>query len=93
MLRTVVVFAFLAAGAVPAIAAEKSDPRCALYGEGFKYVPNSATCVRISGQIRTDYTVGKKAKGFGSQTRITFETRTDTDFGPVRVLVSPKVEN
>ena len=93
MRRLFVALAFATVATLPALAGEKSDPRCALYGEGFIYSESAGMCLKISGEIRSDYRTGRKGKAFETQGQVTFDGRTETEFGPMRIVVSPKVSN
>jgi hypothetical protein len=75
---------------LPALADQKKDHRCDIYGEGFTYVESSGACVKISGDIRAGYSAGHKAKGFDTQGRVTLDARKQTDLGELRVVVSPE---
>ena len=68
---------------------------CPHYGPGYVEVPGSRTCVRISGRVVTDYTVGAKnaperrvdlPNGFGTGARVRVESRTETDIGPLHLI-------
>ncbi|MGA0597363.1 porin [Enterovirga sp. CN4-39] len=68
---------------------------CPHYGPGYVEVPGSRTCVRISGRVVTDYTVGAKntperrgdlPREFGTGARVTVESRTETDIGPLHLI-------
>ena len=79
--------AFLTA---PAVAEQKGDPRCALYGEGFTYSESTGTCIKISGDIRAGYKSGRQSRGFDTQGGVTLDARKETDLGQLRIVVSPK---
>ena len=93
MRRLTIAFAFVAATTLPAFAGDKSDPRCALYGEGFTYSESAGMCVKISGELRTDFKVGKKTKAFESQGEVTLDARKETEFGEMRIVVSPRISS
>ena len=72
---------------------------CPRHGPGFIEVPGSTTCIRIGGRVRADYDVGKRGGvarhrlapadrigGFGTSARLTVESRTDTELGPLRLI-------
>ena len=70
---------------------------CPQYGPGFIQLPGTTTCVRISGRVRADYDVGHRRPvrdriagdrigGFGTSGRITVDSRTETDYGPLRLI-------
>jgi hypothetical protein len=93
MHRIVIALAIAAAATLPALAGEQSDPRCAEYGKGFIYSETAGMCVKISGEIRSDYKMGNKTKAFDSRGEVTFDARRQTDFGELRIVVSPKASN
>ena len=70
---------------------------CPQYGPGFIKLPGTTTCVRISGRVRADYEVGgrrptrerlggERLGGFGTSGRVTVDSRTQTDYGPLRLI-------
>ncbi len=82
----------------PWVAPEVARP-CPRYGPGFIEVPGSTTCIRIGGRVRADYDLGGRGRvardrlapadrigGFGTGARLTVETRTDTELGPLRLI-------
>ncbi len=86
------------AGLGPGYALERvpvPDPvrACPRYGAGFVEVPGTSTCMRIGGRVTSQYTTGTRRiardqiAGFGAAARVSVETRTDTDYGPVRSYV------
>jgi hypothetical protein len=86
------------AGLGPAAALERvpvPDPvrACPRYGPGFVEVPGSRTCMRVGGRVRSEYTTGTRRvsrdqiAGFGTSARVSLDTRTDTEYGPVRSYV------
>lgn len=66
---------------------------CPQYGTGFVQVPGSATCVRIGGRVVAETTVGSRRvsrddiAGFKTSGRVSIDTRTQTELGPVRTFV------
>lgn len=50
---------------------------CDAYGAGFAKLPGTNTCVRVSGHVRFEKRYSNKSSGFGGQTVLDFETRTD----------------
>lgn len=66
---------------------------CPEFGPGFVRVPGSGTCVRASGRVRMDYEVsGSRDRRSdlahpSASARLTIDTRTETDYGPVRSVV------
>jgi hypothetical protein len=96
MLRTISAAAALFVLAAPAFAAEKTDPRCSQYGEGFMYSADTGMCIKVSGELRTDYGFGKqygikRQTGFGSGASVNgqIDARGDSDFGPFRAVIEP----
>jgi hypothetical protein len=85
-----VAVAALAGSPLAALAADKQDPRCVVHGEGFVWWETAGTCVRVSGDLRAGFTAGSGSSGFGSEGRVKLDSRTATEFGPLRVYVSPK---
>lgn len=77
--------------------AEDAVRACPQFGPGFIAVPGSSTCVKISGRVVAEYgtrtsrnerRVDRRddAPGFSSRGRITLDSRTETDYGPIRLL-------
>ena len=91
-------------GAVPLAAAEKAVPieesarPCPEWGPGFVHVPGSSTCVRVTGRVRAEYgTAGggrrvsrESSVGPGVAARLDLDTRSQTEFGPLRTVVRVK---
>lgn len=78
-----------AARPAKAPAAEALLP-CPSQGLGFARVPGSRTCLRISGHVATgiDLRAGRGRTAVPTTTgRLAVETRTESDFGPVRTYV------
>jgi hypothetical protein len=74
-----------------ASAAERGRPEergCSQHGPGFVQVPGTATCVRVGGRVASEYGGSTRrdarASGFGTSGRVSVDTRTDTDYGPLR---------
>lgn len=102
MIRAAIVGLVAAAVAGGAVAAERrtptpamvpSAPACLRHGPGFVEVPGTRTCIRIGGRVRAeagggtgrvsrDDIAAPRASG-----RVSVDTRTDTDYGPVRTFV------
>lgn len=67
---------------------------CPEYGPGFFRQPGVSTCVRIGGQLRGEFGVqGRRSRfndttGSSAQARVTLDTRTPTDLGTVRAVMS-----
>jgi Porin subfamily len=69
---------------------------CSAFGTGFFYIPGTDTCLKIGGEVRADYRVfGRGGDGneftrndnrsaFGTQGRVWFDARTQTDYGLLR---------
>nr|WP_246736171.1 porin [Enterovirga sp. DB1703] len=84
----------LALAAEPWVAPEVAKP-CPHYGPGWIAVQGSSTCVRIGGRVVADFTAGGKAgpevrrempRGFGTGARVTLESRTETELGPLHLI-------
>ncbi|MDQ0396434.1 porin [Labrys monachus] len=73
---------------------------CSEFGPGFFYIPGTDTCLKISGNIRADYTFNslssrtttgsKRSLGqssFQGRAQIGFDVRTDTDYGLLRTYL------
>ncbi|MGO4704319.1 porin [Microvirga sp. 2MCAF38] len=60
---------------------------------GFTSVPGTRTCLRVSGRIRSDVVMGGPSSRSHDNTRIasdgrlTFDARTQTEYGPLRVVI------
>lgn len=50
---------------------------CNAYGAGFAKLPGTDTCVRVSGHVRVEKRYSNRSSGFGGQTVLDFETRSD----------------
>jgi hypothetical protein len=74
-----------------ALAGDKQDPRCVVHGEGFVWWETAGSCVRIGGELRAGVTASSGSSGFGSEGRVKLDSRSDTQFGPLRVFVSPRL--
>lgn len=67
---------------------------CPEYGPGFARMPGSSTCVRVSGSVRGEVGIqGRRSRlndstGFNSQARMMLDTRTPTDIGTFRAVMS-----
>jgi hypothetical protein len=67
---------------------------CPEYGPGFARQPGGSTCVRISGSVRGEFGVqGRRSQlndstGFNAQARMVIDSRTPTDVGTVRAVMS-----
>jgi hypothetical protein len=94
MLRTITAAAALIALTVPALAGDKTDPRCSQYGEGFMYSPDTGMCIKVSGELRADYGMRSqtgfgKQTGFGSSVKGQLDARGDSELGPFRAVIEP----
>ncbi len=59
---------------------------CDMYGTGFFYIPGTETCLRISGEIRSDYTYvdndnAADTDSWAIRARLAFDARNETDYG------------
>ncbi|WP_375639310.1 porin [Bartonella sp. MF74HXZ] len=71
---------------------------CDAYGKGYFYIPGTETCMRLSGNVRTDFTGGDnidattetelndKRKTYGASSRLTlvFQAASETEMGTLR---------
>lgn len=79
--------------AVDAKFAPEAARACPRHGPGFVQVPGSATCIRIGGHVRAEYGGSTRRidrdriAGFGSSASVSADTRTDTEYGPLRSYV------
>ena len=94
MLRTITAAAALFALATPALAGDKTDPRCSQYGEGFLYSADTGMCIKVSGELRADYGFNRqtgfgKQTNFGSSVKGKLDARGDSEFGPYRAVIEP----
>lgn len=84
--------AFGPAGAAETVrpASEAMRP-CPKSGAGFVHVPGSDTCIRLSGRVAAGIDAGSARKVVRANppdvARLAIDTRTDTDYGPVRAFV------
>ena len=62
---------------------------CDTYGSGFFYIPGTETCLRISGNVRTqyDYNQATANLGWSGRARVQFDAREETDYGTLRGYV------
>jgi hypothetical protein len=94
--------AFVAAGAAHAEdlpvaeppALDLSQALCSMYGAGFHVIPGTETCLKVGGRVRVDagYVGGDLGSGAPNASsvangRVRFESRTETDFGQVRIVI------
>jgi hypothetical protein len=69
---------------------------CPEHGPGFMRLPGSTTCVKVSGQVRGEIGVQGRRSRLGdealparrAEARLTTETRTGTDYGQIRAVLS-----
>jgi hypothetical protein len=92
MNRMVLLAAALGLLALPAIA-EDGDPRCAMHGEGFYYSEPTGSCIKVSGEVRAGFGARSGGARLGSEGGLSLDARTDTEAGPFRMFVSPKVRS
>ena len=89
--------------AAPLAAAEKAVPLeesarpCPEWGPGFVRMPGSSTCVRVTGRVRAEYGTASgrrvsRDSGIspGVAARLDLDTRSQTEFGPLRTVVRVK---
>lgn len=67
---------------------------CDMYGSGFFYIPGTETCLKISGEVRTDYVYRDNETFFDAddtsesafvyRIRLNFDARDETDYGTLR---------
>ena len=72
---------------------------CSIYGAGFHAIPGTDTCIRVGGSVRVDgiYVGGDLSSDAPNASsvargRARFETRTQTDFGQVRIVIDKDFE-
>ena len=69
---------------------------CPRHGPGFVQLPGTTTCVRIGGRVRSEYGTSTRRidrdsiAGFGTSARVSVDSRTDTEYGPLRSYVRVK---
>lgn len=93
VLGAVLILAASQAGAVEK-GGSPSSRACAAHGPGFTYLPETGTCLRVSGRVRAEAGAGS-GKGSGrderfdvrSNGRLDLDARTDTAAGPLRSFV------
>ncbi|WP_208439646.1 porin [Bartonella grahamii] len=97
--------AFLAISGVHAASTVIAEPEpveyirvCDAYGKGYFYIPGTDTCIRLSGNVRTDFIGGdnidattetelnNKRKTYGASSRLTlvFQAASETEMGTLR---------
>jgi hypothetical protein len=74
-------------------AAEEGDPRCAMHGEGFIYSEPTGSCIKMSGELSAGFRAGGGGSRLGSEGGLSLDARTETEAGPFRLFVSPKVRS
>jgi hypothetical protein len=92
MKRIAIAATALGLAAIPA-AGEDGDPRCAMHGEGFIYSEPTGSCIKVSGELRAGFGTRSGGARLGSEGGLSLDARTDTDAGPFRLFVSPKVRS
>ena len=62
---------------------------CDTYGSGFFYIPGTETCLRISGEVRTqyDWNNARNRIRWGARARVNFDAREETDYGTLRGFI------
>jgi hypothetical protein len=81
---------------MPRPAPEPAMIPCPEHGPGFMRLPGSTTCVKVSGQVRGEIGVQGRRSRLGdeawparrAEARLTTETRSGTDYGQIRAVVS-----
>ena len=76
-------------------AGERAEPErmrpCPRYGAGFVESPGSGTCLRLSGRVAADLASRSRherpAPIVAPAGRLSIDTRTETEYGPVRTFV------
>lgn len=72
----------------PPTPASASSRACAAHGPGFTYLPETGTCLRVSGRVRAEAGSGRDERfDLRSNGRLDLDARTDTAAGPVRSFV------
>jgi hypothetical protein len=81
------------------LGADLNQALCSIHGPGFYLVPGTETCLKIGGRVRIDagYLGGDLGSDFrnassAAEGRARFESRTDTDFGQVRIVIDKDFE-
>ncbi len=85
------------AQAADAIVAAEPEPMeyvrvCDAFGTGFFYIPGTETCLKFSGYIRFQTSVGENLSGTSdwdsfTRTQFNVDTKTDTEIGAVRGFI------
>jgi hypothetical protein len=68
---------------------------CSAYGAGFFFIPGTETCLRVSGRVRAEYTVGETyRRNFGESAfnwrargQLNLDARTQTAYGTLRTFI------
>jgi len=72
---------------------------CSAYGAGFFFIPGTDTCLRVSGRVRAEYTVGDRygeqfdSYGTRARGRLNIDARTATAYGPLRTFFRFELTN
>lgn len=86
---------FVAAGgaraAEPVRPAGEATRPCPKSGKGFVHIPGSTTCIRLSGRVAAGVDMGSARRAAPANppnlARLSIDTRSDTEYGPVRTFV------
>ncbi|MEH3116820.1 MAG: porin [Methylorubrum populi] len=89
ILGSLIALAPLSAGAFerPPSPSETAMEPCPSQGAGFVRIPGTATCLRLSGRVAAGVDVGAGRATAPVQGRISVDTRSESDVGPVRSFV------
>ncbi|WP_246733225.1 porin [Methylobacterium sp. BTF04] len=83
--------ALAANAAEPVRPAQEAMRPCPKHGAGFVRIPGSATCIRLSGRVAAGIDLRGAHKAPSpippNLARLAIDTRTETDYGPVRTFV------
>ena len=69
---------------------------CPAFGPGFYYIPGSDTCLKVGGNVWFEYignqrfTAANDASGWRTQVKVNLDARTNTEYGLLRTVVSPR---
>lgn len=72
---------------------------CTAYGAGFFYIPGTDSCLRLSGRVRAEYTVGDSygnaydSYGTRARGRLNVDVRTQTAYGTLRTFFRYELTN
>jgi hypothetical protein len=88
MIRTTLILSIILCVTGPTAEAASSCP------PGFSMLQDSSACVRVGGRVRAEAIVGtardRRSDGFATQTsgRVTLDVRKQTEYGPLRGVIS-----